>query len=504
MVETDMDTDAVKILLIEDNPGDTRLIKEMLSGTELFNCVLECTTRLSTGLEYLAGQSANIVLLDLGLPDSQGLDSLAKVCAQVPGIPVVVLTGLDDEGMALEAVRQGAQDYLIKGAINGRALWRVINYAIERKASEQLLEDIFHTSTIGMYITRKGKFILTNPQFQNITGYSADELQGTSSLGIVFDDDRDAVRRCATEMLKGQRPSAYEFRYITRSGETCWALESVASVLYKRERVLLGSFMDINEKKKLDAQMLIAGKLASIGELAAGIAHEINNPLTIVTGYAQLLLESKDVPKDMAKDLQKIYDESQRVVKIIQNLMRFARRNNLGKDHVDVNEVIGRALELQHYELVKSNITLTTHLASDLPLLMADFNQLQQVFLSIMTNAQQALMETKGKRKIIITTSAEKDFIRISIADNGPGIAADDMPKIFDPFFTTKEVGSGSGLGLSVCHGIVSEHDGKIYVESTTGKGATFIVELPSPGNDVDAVDEKKAANLNRQQTVTK
>ena len=499
MVETDMDTDVIKILLIEDNPGDTRLIKEMLSDAELFNCILECTSRLSTAIDYLAGQPADIVLLDLGLPDSQGLDTLAQVCARIPGTPVVVLTGMDDEGLALEAVRQGAQDYLLKGAINGRALWRVITYAIERKASEKLLEDIFHTSTIGMYITRQGNFILTNRQFQKITGFGADELQGSGSLGIVFADDRDAVRNYAIEMLKGQRPAAYEFRYVTRSGEIRWALESVASVLYKRERVLLGSFMDINEKKKLDSQMLIAGKLASIGELAAGIAHEINNPLTIVTGYAQLLLENNSVPKEMAADLQKIYDESQRVVKIIQNLMRFARRNNPGKDSVDVNEVIGRALELQHYELVKSNITLTTNLASGLPLLMADFNQLQQVFLTIMTNAQQALLETKAKRKITITTSAEKGFVRISIADNGPGISTENLTRIFDPFFTTKEVGSGSGLGLSVCHGIVSEHDGKIYVESTAGKGAAFIVELPSQGNSATAAQEKKAAGIKKQ-----
>lgn len=491
-----MNTDVIKILLIEDNPGDVRLIREMLSDAELFNCVLECTARLSSGLEYLAGKPADIVLLDLGLPDSQGLDTLAKVCSQVPGIPVVVLTGMDDEGLALEAVRQGAQDYLLKGAINGRALWRVITYAIERKASEKLLEDIFHTSTIGMYITREGKFILTNPQFQKITGYHAEELQGSVSLEIVFADDRDTVRNCAVEMLKGQRHAAYEFRYVTRSGEIRWALESVASVLYKRERVLLGSFMDVNEKKKLDSQMLIAGKLASIGELAAGIAHEINNPLTIVTGYAQLLLENDSIPKDMAADLQKIYDESQRVVKIIQNLMRFARRNNPGRDSVDVNEVIGRALELQHYELVKNNITLTTNLAGNLPLLMADFNQLQQVFLSIMTNAQQALMETKGKRKITLSTVSEKGFIRISIADNGPGIPEENMTRIFDPFFTTKEVGRGSGLGLSVCHGIVSEHDGKIYVESTPGKGATFVVELPTPVSKAPAADDKKPAGV--------
>jgi two-component system NtrC family sensor kinase len=493
-----MDANTINILLIEDNPGDARLIREMLSDTDVYNCVLECAARLSTGLEHLVGGTAGIILLDLELPDSQGLDTLEKVRARVPEIPVVVLTGLDDESVALEAVRRGAQDYLVKGTINGRILWRVMNYAIERKASEQLLEEIFHTSTIGMYITREGKFIITNPQFQKITGYGAEDLLGMDSLGIVFYDDRDTVRQYAIEMLKGQHPASYEFRYITRSGEIRWALESVASVLYKRERVLLGSFMDINEKKKLDAQLLIAGKLASIGELAAGIAHEINNPLTIVTGYAQLLLENDDIPEEMASDLQKIYNESQRVVKIIQNLMSFARRNNPGKDSVEVNEVIGRALELQNYELVKSNITLTTHLAGDLPPLIADFNQLQQVVLTIMTNAQQALMEITGKRKITLSTSAERGFIRISIADNGPGIAVENMTRIFDPFFTTKEVGSGSGLGLSVCHGIVSEHNGRIYVESTTGKGATFVVELPLTDQSENAARQKKTGHPDR------
>jgi two-component system NtrC family sensor kinase len=221
-------------------------------------------------------------------------------------------------------------------------------------------------------------------------------------------------------------------------------------------------------------------------------------PATIVTGYAQLLWKTTTSLKIWLTTCKKIYDESQRVVKIIQNLMRFARRNNPGKDSVDVNEVIMEALELQHYELVKNNITLTTNLAIDLPRLMADFNQLQQVFLSIMTNAQQALMDSKGKRKITLSTSAEKGFIRISIADNGPGIAPENMTRIFDPFFTTKEVGSGSGLGLSVCHGIVSEHEGKIFVESTPGKGAAFIVELPSVGSNEAAAHDKKAAGINK------
>ncbi len=240
----------------------------------------------------------------------------------------------------------------------------------------------------------------------------------------------------------------------------------------------------------------MTSKLAAVGELAAGVAHEINNPLTGVMGYAQLLMDKQDVSQDVKDDLQKIYEESQRTVKIVQNLLRFARRYKPGKEHVDINDLLERTLELESYKLRTSNISLTINLVPELPLILADSNQLQQVILNLITNAEQATVRTKRKGKITVTTEKVKDYVRIAIVDNGPGISPEHITRIFDPFFTTKEVGSGTGLGLSVSHGIITEHGGRIYAESESGKGATFIIELPvAVDSQQSAVEkEKKAA----------
>ncbi len=233
------------------------------------------------------------------------------------------------------------------------------------------------------------------------------------------------------------------------------------------------------QMRRAEQQALVNAKLASIGELVASVAHEVNNPLTGIIGYAQLLADRRDVPQHVKADLQKIYDESQRTVRIVQNLLRFARRYKPAKDIVDINELLERTLELKSYKLRTSNIALSVNLATDIPFILADYNQIQQVILNVLSNARQAVEETKRKGKITVITEAAEGYVKISITDNGSGISSENITRIFDPFFTTKAAGSGSGLGLSVCHGIITEHGGNIYAESTLGKGTTFIVELP-------------------------
>lgn len=235
----------------------------------------------------------------------------------------------------------------------------------------------------------------------------------------------------------------------------------------------------LNEEKKMVQQLLIASKLASIGELAAGVAHEINNPLTAIMGFAQLLMEIEDLPQQVKQDLNKIYVQSERAAKIVQNLLTFSRSYSLEKKIIDINELILKTLDMRSYEYKVNNIEVLTELASGPIFISADENQLQQVILNILVNAEQAIISRRRMGIIRINTEIIDKKVRISIADNGPGIPDEIRDRIFDPFFTTKAVGVGTGLGLSVCHGIITKHGGTITAESVEGFGATFIIEIP-------------------------
>jgi signal transduction histidine kinase len=232
------------------------------------------------------------------------------------------------------------------------------------------------------------------------------------------------------------------------------------------------------ESLETEQQLIIADRLASIGELASGLAHELNNPLTGVIGFSQLLL-SKDLPDEIREDIKVIYSEAKRAADVVKNLLIFARKHAPVKQMVNINDVIEKVLTLRAYEHRVENIQVVTHFAPDLPLTMADYFQLQQVFLNIIINAEHFMLEAHRRGTLTITTRRVGNSIVASFADDGPGIAKEDLVHLFDPFFTTKEVGEGTGLGLSICHGIVTEHNGLLYAESQPGKGATFVVELP-------------------------
>jgi PAS domain S-box-containing protein len=255
----------------------------------------------------------------------------------------------------------------------------------------------------------------------------------------------------------------------------------------RRRRILL-AIEDITERKRMkeqlliEEQLIITDRLASIGELASGIAHELNNPLTSVIGFSQLLL-GKELPDDIREDIKVIHSEAQRTAEVMKNLLIFARRHAPVKRLVNINSVIEKVLTVRAYEQRVENIQVITRLAPDLPVTMADYFQLQQVFLNIIINAEHFMLEAHQRGTLTITTQRVGSTIRASFTDDGPGIAKENLGHLFDPFFTTKEVGEGTGLGLSICHGIITEHNGRIYAESEPGRGATFIVELPIPAD---------------------
>jgi signal transduction histidine kinase len=226
---------------------------------------------------------------------------------------------------------------------------------------------------------------------------------------------------------------------------------------------------------------MLTDRLASIGELASGIAHELNNPLTSVIGFSQLLME-ENIPGNLKEDLGTICSEAQRAASIVKNLLTFSRKHVPVRQLSQVNTIIEDVLRLRAYEHKVNNIEVDKRFATNLPAAMVDYFQMQQVFLNIIVNAESAMLEANGRGKLVITTGRLNDAIKVTIADDGPGIARENLRRVFDPFFTTKEVGKGTGLGLSICHGIVTGHGGRIYAESEIGKGATFVVELPVDG----------------------
>jgi len=222
----------------------------------------------------------------------------------------------------------------------------------------------------------------------------------------------------------------------------------------------------------------MASRLASVGEMASGIAHEINNPLTGVIGFAHLLRE-RNLPKDTKKSVEIIYESAQRVSDIVTRLLTFSRQQKPSRNRVNINDILKNTLALRDYAMMTENIEITTRLAKDLPWTIADAGQLQQVFLNIIINAEMEMKLANGGGKLSVKTGVVNKTIRISFKDNGPGIAEENLRRIFDPFFTTREAGKGTGLGLSLCHAIVAEHNGQIYARSKPTRGATFVVELP-------------------------
>jgi len=262
-------------------------------------------------------------------------------------------------------------------------------------------------------------------------------------------------------------------------------LESYSADLEKQVR------LRTRELEEAQSQLVQAEKMSAVGLLVSGVAHELNNPLAGVVGYSQLLLK-EDTGEKIRRGLEKINKEAERCKKIVQNLQTFARKRKPQKESIGINGILESTLELRSYQLRVDNIVVETDLDPVLPKTMADFHQLQQVFINILVNAHQAMMEKGGGGKLRIRTRQENGWIRAEIQDSGPGVSEENLPRIFDPFFTTKDVGQGTGLGLSICYGIIEEHRGRIWARNRPEGGAVFTVEIPIIESARPA-EEKKA-----------
>jgi PAS domain S-box-containing protein len=364
----------------------------------------------------------------------------------------------------------------------------------ERKRAEESLrlqqayfQQLFDNSPDAIVmLDNTDRVVQINDGFERLFGYQAEEIKDRFINELIIPEDhaeeaatlsrtaldgkaarKETVRKCKDGSLIEVSALGYPIHFDNKT----MGVYVIYSDITKRKQAE-------EREKELQRELYLSSRLASIGELASGVAHQLNNPLTGILGFSQRLLR-KITDQETNQDLEKIYVEAERAAKIVQNLLTFARRRQPKKEYSDVNDIVQSALELRAYELKTSNIEVVTNLASKLSKIMLDFHQIQEVFLNLILNAEQAMTGANGGGKLTIKTEENNRYVRATFTDDGPGIPAEHTDKIFDPFFTTKGEKGGTGLGLSVCHGIISKHGGKIYAKCKPGKGAKFFVDLP-------------------------
>lgn len=442
------------------------------------------------------------------IPQLQGLTSKEKETLERIGAQFVIglkassgrLSGLLVLGSKLSEGRYTIEDMQLISAVssqvatnleNARLYNESLREAKERKRAEEALLKyklaVDNSADLIATVDRNYVYILANQTFlkyhcvelEQVVGHTIAEVLGEK---IFMEIIKPNIDRC----LWGQVVE-YEMEYsYPKLGNRC--LDILFHPLKSNNRRVIGVvavMRDITERKKaeererkLQEELALSSRLAAIGQLAAGVAHEINNSLTAILGFSEWLLQ-RSTDKETARELKIIYGEAQRAATVVRNLLTFARRREPTRQPVDINDVVQKALELRAYEFKSANIEVITELAPNLPQVLVDFQQIEEVFLNIILNAEQVMSGERGGGKLVIKTEKTNGYVRVSFTDNGPGIHPEHLDKIFDPFFTTKGERGGTGLGLSICHGIVTKHGGKIYARSKLGQGATFFVELP-------------------------
>ena len=346
----------------------------------------------------------------------------------------------------------------------------------ERDFSSKILN---HTQSLILVADTAGLISYANRRWFDV-GYDQKQLLGRPLIGLVPAARRQALGDALEATIAGHQIDNLDLQVMRGDGRLGQFAVNLSPMRDEVGAVtsIVVVMTDITDAAMLQSKLMHAEKMAAVGQLVSGVAHEVNNPLTAILGFADLLMENSDLPEAARKDLRVILQEAQRTKQIVQNLLSFARQMPPQRKPVQLNSILRRTVQLRSYDFNSHGVEVIEQFDEHLPFVIGDSHQLQQVFLNILNNAYDAVRETGRPARIEITTASLGSFVEVSFKDNGQGIAHPD--RIFDPFFTTKEIGKGTGLGLSICYGIVREHGGEILCHNNVGaEGATFIVRLP-------------------------
>jgi len=532
----------INILLIDNDPENCREVKRVLSGSaDGPEFRVKSVGTLSEGAETLATSCFDIILLDVHLPDSDGVETLDKIRGLNHKIPIVVLRMPDDE-ISIQAIKRVAEDYLVKGELLRDVLVRVIHHAIELKAMKTSLDAMgeklreTHRENEGLLkaitsilisIDENNRIVQWNATAEKIFGIDKSEACGQTlqQCDIKWEWDRidKAIDLCRTH----GEPIPVDDLQVTRADGTEGFLGLTINPITKdneKQSDILLFGADVTKRKILESQLTEARKLESIGQLASGIAHEINTPtqyvgdntqflkesfediMTLLEQYGQLVsaVENGNAGSEMLSEMAKAFEEADvgylakeiphaiqqsldgigRITGIVQSMKKFAHPDSESKTIIDINEAIESTLIVTRNEW-KYVADMKTDFASDLPKVPCFPGEFNQVILNVIINAAHAISNVTaggadGRGVITATTRADGAWVEIRISDTGTGIPDEIKQRVFEPFFTTKATGKGSGQGLAISRSvIVDKHGGELDFETEVSKGTTFIIRLP-------------------------
>ncbi|MBI4803525.1 MAG: response regulator [Elusimicrobia bacterium] len=511
------------ILVVDDEAPVSEMISAALSDqgykvSIAFNGE-ECVKKIS-------GDKFDLVILDIMMPGMDGIAALGEIKKLDPEVEVIMATGHGTMGTAIQSMRKGAFDYLHK-PFEIKELVAVVEKALEKRKFNDITKAIFSTikseellriiidSAVRILKADEALLVLLDAAGQPYIAVSeglngeprkTSRLAASSRILERLADDKGA----SVVLIEDPRKDA-QFADIEHIGEVKFALllplieDNRLIGLININRMQLDEYFNENDLQRAkifaslvslalrnanlykqlqetQSQLIQAEKMSALGQLAGGLAHEINNPLSGILGLTQLVLEKADAGAQSCQDLKDIEKAVFRCKKIISSLLSFARQEKTRLEPVNINEVIEETLVLCARQMELKHITIVKEFGPELPPVNGDFQQLMQVFLNLFTNARDA-MPDGGAITIRTQLSApapdKKELLAVSLADTGAGIPPEILDRVFDPFFTTKPAGKGTGLGLSVCLGIINKHNGAILAKSEPGKGSVFTLYLP-------------------------
>jgi len=500
-------SDTLRILILEDVPTDAELMERELRKTGLKYASIRVDTR-DAFLKELGDFSPDIVLSDYSLPRFTGLEAIGLVKERFPLIPIIIVTGSISEETAVECMKAGAADYVLKD--NLVRLSPALQMALEKKQlreekgqaeealreSEEKYRTILESIEDGYFeVDLTGNFKFFNDSMCKIRGYSKDELIVMNNRDYMDPETSKKVYEIFNRVYKtGESVKGVEWESIRKDGSKIYSESSISLMKDSKDQPIgfQGIVRDITERKNLEKQLIQSQKMEAVGRLAGGVAHDFNNLMTIVIGNADMLLMSLTKDDPLREDVEEIKKAGGRSTSLTRQLLAFSRRQVLQPMVLNLNTVLAETDKMLR-RLIGEDLEMATILESELGKVNIDPGQVEQVIMNLAINARDAM--PGGGKFTIETANVDLDreyahkkgvmelqpgpYVMLAISDKGIGMDKETQSQIFDPFFTTKPKAKGTGLGLSTVYGIVKQSGGYIWVYSEPGQGTTFKIYLP-------------------------